>query len=58
MQTNSPLLLLLSFAFVFAPTLTQWLYDGSSAWYRHHLLWLLVIVFIFIQQRNHRRNDL
>ncbi|WP_197085948.1 hypothetical protein [Spongiibacter sp. IMCC21906] len=51
MQIQSSLLLLVSFTFVFAPTLSQWLQDSGSAWYRHHLLWLVVIAFIYLSHR-------
>ena len=37
--------------FLFAPSLEQWLLDGSTAWYRPHLIWLGVVVFVFISQR-------
>ena len=58
MQIHSSLLLLVSFAFVFAPTLGQWLYDGGTAWYRHHLIWLLIIAFVYLSQRQKPGNDL
>ena len=58
MQTHSPLLLLSIFTFVFAPTLGRWLYEGSNLWYRHHLIWLCIVCFVFITLRQQRRNDL
>ncbi len=58
MQIHSSLLLLVSFAFVFAPTLSQWLYEAGTAWYRHHLVWLLIIFFIYLSLRQKRPDDL
>lgn len=58
MQIQSSILLLVSFAFVFAPALGQWLQDGGGAWYRYHLIWLLTIGFVYLSQRQRRNDDL
>ncbi|MEX1670289.1 hypothetical protein AB4876_15315 [Zhongshania guokunii] len=58
MQIHSPLLLLVTFAFVYAPSLGRWLDTGSNLWYRHHLVWLAIILFVFFSLRQQRRNDL
>lgn len=58
MQIQSPLLLLSIFSLVYAPTLGRWLYEGSNLWYRHHLIWLFIIGFVFISLRQRRHNDL
>lgn len=39
------------------PTLNHWLYESGNAWYRLHLLWLAVIVFVFINQHRSRKRD-
>ena len=54
---SPPLLLLLCFLLVFMPTLNHWLYESGNAWYRLHLLWLAVIVFVFINQHRSRKRD-
>ena len=54
---SPPLLLLLCFLLVFMPTLNHWLYDSGSEWYRLHLLWLAVIVFVFINHVRSRKRD-
>ncbi len=51
MSARSPLLLLLCSLFVFSPTLVQWLDAEGDAWYRHHLVWLAVIIFIYVAAR-------
>lgn len=48
MSSRSPLLLLLCSLFVFSPTLAQWLNAAETAWYRHHLVWLAIIFFIYL----------
>lgn len=56
-QLSPPLLLLLCFLLLFMPTLNHWLYNSGSAWYRLHLVWLAVIVFVLISNyRNHKRD--
>jgi hypothetical protein len=57
MQIHSSLLLLATFTFIYAPTLGRWLNDASNLWYRHHLIWLLVIIFVFLSLHKQRRND-
>ena len=51
MLIQSSLILLFAVFFLFAPSLEQWLLDGSTAWYRPHLIWLGVVVFVYISQR-------
>jgi hypothetical protein len=57
MQIHSSLLLLATFTFIFAPALNRWLSDASSVWYLHHVVWLLIIIFVFISLYQQRRND-
>ena len=57
MQIQSSLLLLVTFAFIYSPALSRWLNDASDLWYRHHVVWLLIIIFIYISLNTHRRND-
>lgn len=57
MQIHSSLLLLVTFAFIYAPAIGRWLNDASNLWYRHHILWLLIIIFVFISLSHQRRND-
>jgi hypothetical protein len=57
MHIHSSLLLLATFAFVYAPSLTRWISDGNNLWYRHHLIWLIIIVFVYISLRQNRRKN-
>ena len=56
MRLQAPLLLLLCFMVVFTPTLNHWIYSGGQAWYRLHLLWLAVIVFVFLANYRRKRD--
>lgn len=57
MQIHSSLLLLATFAFIYTPTLGRWLNETSTLWYRHHAVWLLIILFVYISLYQQRRND-
>jgi hypothetical protein len=57
MQIHSSLLLLATFGFIYAPALSRWLNDASPLWYRHYLVWLVIIIFIFISHYKQHRND-
>lgn len=57
MLIQSSLILLFSVFFLFTPSLEQWLLNGSIAWYRPHLIWLAVVVFVYISQQDTARNE-
>ncbi len=52
MLIHSSLILLFSVFFLFTPSLEQWLLNDSVAWYRPHLIWLAVVVFVYISQQD------
>lgn len=55
MQINPSLLLLMLVILVFSPSIQEWATHGGTAWYRPYELWLVVIAFIFWNQR-HKQN--
>lgn len=58
MQIHSSLILLFTVFFLFTPSLEQWLLNDSIAWYRPHLVWLTVVIFLYISQRDRARDEL
>lgn len=58
MQIHSSLILLFTVFFLFTPSLEQWLLNDSIAWYRPHLVWLAVVIFLYISQRDRTRDEL
>jgi hypothetical protein len=51
MYRRSPILLLLLAAYVFSPSLFDWLTDATSGWYKPFVVWLGIIVGAFFIQR-------
>ena len=51
MYINRALLLIVGIIMVFLPSLAAWVTDSSTAWYRPHLLWLLVVIAAYWNQR-------
>lgn len=58
MHIHSSLILLFTVFFLFTPSLEQWLLNGSIAWYRPHLIWLCVVIFVYISQQDASRDEL
>ena len=58
MYITRALLLLLGLALVFMPVIFEWAFAGSTAWYRPYLLWLLVIVAAYWNQRSRVPDEL
>lgn len=58
MPIHSSLILLFTVFFLFTPSLEQWLLNGSIAWYRPHLIWLGVVIFIYFNQQDTSRDEL
>lgn len=58
MHIHPSLILLLTVFFLFTPSLEQWLLNGSIAWYRPHLIWLAVVIFVYINQQDASRDEL
>jgi hypothetical protein len=43
-------ILLLLIAYIFSPTLLNWILDPEGAWYRPFIAWILVIILAFVVQ--------
>ena len=50
MNKKIPYLLLALIAFVFLPSLLEWLLDPEGLWYRPFIIWIIVVVITFIIQ--------
>ena len=56
MYINRALLLMVGIAFIFFPTIEEWVISGGTAWYRPFQVWLLIIIAAYWNQRS-RQND-
>lgn len=50
MNNQRLVILLLLIAYIFSPSLFNWIVAPDGAWYRPYLVWVLVIVIAFIVQ--------
>jgi hypothetical protein len=55
---NRTLLLLLAFAIVLIPSAQEWIISGGSAWYRPYLIWLVIVLAAWWNQRKSHGDDL
>ena len=51
MYINRSLLIILAIAVVFLPAAQEWINQGPEAWYRPYMLWALVILMAYLNQR-------
>ena len=58
MYINRALLLIMGIAFIFFPTIENWINSSGAAWYLPYQLWLLVIVATYLNQRSRRTDEL
>ena len=58
MYINRSLLLLLAIAAVFIPSAQEWTTSGGAAWYRPYLVWALVVLVAWWNQRKSYSDDL
>jgi hypothetical protein len=58
MHVNRALLLLMGLALIFLPALDNWLWGSDSPWYRPHLLWLVMVLAIWWNQRSRYTDEL
>ena len=58
MYINRALVLLMGLAFVFYPSITEWVTSGETTWYRPYQIWLVVVVAAFWNQRARFSDDL
>jgi len=58
MYINRALLFIAGLLFIFYPTVGGWMLDSEATWYRPFLLWLLVIVATYWNQRSRFPDEL
>ena len=59
MNNQRLVIVLLLIAYIFSPTLFNWIINPEGAWYRPYIVWILVIVIAFTMQlRRKKYNDL
>ncbi len=59
MNNQRLVILLLLVAYIFSPSLINWILNPEGAWYRPYIIWVLVIVIAFgLQLRRNRLRDL
>ena len=49
---------MLGIAFIFYPSIEEWLLSGNIAWYRPYQFWLLIIVAAYWNQRTRDPDEL
>jgi uncharacterized membrane protein len=54
MSNHRLLLLTLIIAYIFAPTLFNWMISPNGTWYRPFIIWLVIIVAAFSLQKYHK----
>jgi hypothetical protein len=50
MNNHRVVILLLLIAYIFSPTLFNWILNPEGAWYRPFIVWMFVIVIAFVIQ--------
>ena len=58
MNNQRFILLLLLLAYVFSPTLFNWVVNPDGSWYRPYIIWSIVIVVAFLIQGRKDTHDL
>jgi len=58
MFINKALLLLICIALIFYPAIGDWLLEDSRHWHRPYLLWLLVVLAAYWNQRTRDTDEL
>ena len=58
MYINRALLMMLGIAFIFIPTIEEWVASGGSAWYRPYQVWTLIIIAAYWNQRSRYPDEL
>lgn len=58
MYINRTLLLLVSFAILLVPSVQEWVTSGGSAWYRPYIIWAIVILAVWWNQRKSYSDDI
>ncbi len=50
MNNQRLVILLLLVAYIFSPSLFNWIINPEGAWYRPYIAWVVVIVIAFVMQ--------
>ena len=50
MNNQRLVILLLLVAYIFSPSLFNWIINPEGAWYRPYIVWVVVIVIAFVMQ--------
>ena len=58
MYINRAMLLVVGVVLIFFPAIEGWMTSSETAWYRPYLLWLLVIVAAYWNQRTRYPDEL
>ena len=58
MYINRALLLVVGVVLIFFPAIENWMVSSESAWYRPYLIWLMVIVAAYWNQRTRYPDEL
>ncbi len=58
MYLNRSLVFLVGLAFVFYPSITEWLTSGDASWYSPYPPWLMVVLATWWNQRLRTSDDL
>ena len=54
MSSHRLLLLILLVAYIFTPTLFNWMIAPNGTWYRPFIIWLIIIVIAFTLQKHQK----
>lgn len=57
MRISPALLLLILVLFVFSPSISEWITETKSQWYRPFIVWISVISFVYWIQREPKRHE-
>lgn len=58
MYINRALLLVVGVVLIFFPTIESWIMGSETNWYRPYLLWLMIIVAAYWNQRTRHTDEL
>ena len=58
MYINRALLIIFGLALIFLPSIEAWAFTGGAVWYRPYLLWLLVVIAAYWNQRSRYPDEL
>lgn len=58
MYINRALLLVVGAFMIFSPTITEWVFNSGTNWYRPYPLWLLIVVAAYWNQRSRYTDEL